>query len=373
MSLFCMRTREASWSSTRRQPMVTSIDVPGAASAAVQRLRARRLWVRGRTATVSVDPDTFVYSLAAFALRLGGGSVALTCGGVRFCSDRSCDRRLLSARRQRFDGAHESIERLWEAHDGNASCATMLTAIRYHNETDVVEWVTTLPTGADGTAREPTSLRHAYKLGTRSGASAAKVPCKTATEFPSFRMPPPAAAAAHRYISWNGCSLFGPGEHDSLHKWKGGLASGPLIILSRPSAGDGNATDASARGLTALVLGTSVSHKVGILSRDAERLIGGVQGMVQSLPANFSLAFATLAQRGVAAASIAWGAYLLQSHQSARLSLADDVLSAKLHYMTDGGSALCYCDFCAPTAKARAPVHAARAHTATARRLPVLS
>ena len=320
--------------------------------------------MRGRTATVSVDPETFVYSLAVGGgLSLGGGSVALTCGGMRFCTDRSCDRKLRSVGPSitRSEGSYDSIERLWEAHDRDAStCATMLTAVRYHNESDVIEWVTTLPTGADGTAREPTALRSAYKLGTRSGVSIAKVPCKTSTEFPSFRMPPLASASAHRFISWNGCSLFGPGEYGSLHKWRGGLAGGPLVIFGRNRAGNhaGDTSRGLTMGLTALVLGASRSLKVGIVSRVADKITGGVQGMVASLPANYSLTFATLAQPGVTAALIAWGDYLQQSHLSARLSLADDILSRKLHYMTDGGSALNYCDYCAPTAcKAHAHMH----------------
>ena len=44
---------------------------------------------------------------------------------------------------------------------------------------------------------------------------------------------------------------------------------------------------------------------------------------------------------------MAYGASIQKAHQTAvgKLSLADDVLNRQLHYLTDAGSLLNYCDY----------------------------
>ena len=99
---------------------------------------------------------------------------------------------------------------------------------------------------------------------------------------------------------------------------------------------------------------------MGILYRSRGlAIVGGVQGMVQAIPAGFSLTFAMVARPGVSATAIAWGENLQRRPEStARLTLADDPLSQRLTYLTDGGSMHNFCDFyplCAKAKKGCAP------------------
>ena len=112
------------------------------------------------------------------------------------------------------------------------------------------------------------------------------------------------------------------------------------VLYSSPAS---LATDAAA-----LVLGPADEFKTAILSRVGDRLVGGAQGMVTELPPNYTLRFALVGRAdGVTSAMYAYGALLRKTHGTAqtKLPLAADPLSRQLHYVTDGGSLLNYCDY----------------------------
>ena len=70
--------------------------------------------------------------------------------------------------------------------------------------------------------------------------------------------------------------------------------------------------------------------------------------MVTELPPRYTLRFALVgAGDGVTSAMYAYGSLLRRAHGTARtkLPLAKDPLSRQLHYVTDGGSLLNYCDY----------------------------
>lgn len=129
--------------------------------------------------------------------------------------------------------------------------------------------------------------------------------------------------------------------------WRGGLLQGPVILYANNSSPGGDAE----QQLSALVLSASAEFKVGVLSRRGSRLTCGAHGLVQRLPPGYTLRF-VLAGRtdGVTAAAMAWGSHLQHAYSyggdaQKRVTLADDVLSSHLHYVTDGGAACNYCDF----------------------------
>lgn len=152
-------------------------------------------------------------------------------------------------------------------------------------------------------------------------------------------------------LTWNGGTLHGgPGAHGSmaqilpqpadLSQWNGGLAGGPLVFFDGAAALD--------VPLTATVLGPSSQFNTAIVSRVGNRMVGGVQGMVVAIEANYSLRFALVGRsNGVTSGIMAYGAFLKQSHgtAAAKLRLPADPLSRQLHYVTDGGSLLNYCDY----------------------------
>ena len=92
----------------------------------------------------------------------------------------------------------------------------------------------------------------------------------------------------------------------------------------------------------------AAEFKTAIMSRVGNRLIAGAQGFVQELPPNYRLSFALVGREdGVTSAMYAYGSLLREAHNTAqtKLPLATDPLSRQLHYVTDGGSLLNYCDY----------------------------
>ena len=213
---------------------------------------------------------------------------------------------------------------LWLA----GSCATLSTAVRYYKLTDAFAFVTTTPSGANGTATSPLSLRARYR--------GRHVSINASTEFPSFPLPLPRDAGIG-WLTWDGTMLHGPAqiarprsqsESDDMHSWSGGLVGGPLVLFNNVTASHPNG----------VVLGPGATFKVGVLTRRAGRLVCGAQGMVTSLPPRYSLQFVLLGRVGITHAMAAWGDHLQRGHSTAatKLTLADDELSDKLSYLTDG-------------------------------------
>jgi len=119
------------------------------------------------------------------------------------------------------------------------------------------------------------------------------------------------------------------------------MGGGPLLLYTT-----------GADSTTAMVLGPSTNFKVGILAGGRfalnARLTAGVQGMIQQLPDKYTQRFALLGRvEGVTAAMFAYGAFVRKSFNTvhSKLTLASDVLSSQVHYVTDGGALLNYCDY----------------------------
>ena len=74
----------------------------------------------------------------------------------------------------------------------------------------------------------------------------------------------------------------------------------------------------------------------------------GVHGFVEKLPPGFTHAVALVGRRGIAAAQMGWGEVVRQSAGTARLSLDDDPLNAKLIYLTDAGGRPRFCPLGSP-------------------------
>ena len=117
----------------------------------------------------------------------------------------------------------------------------------------------------------------------------------------------------------------------------GGLVAGPLILY-------GGVEGAGSKDHPpALVLGPSSQFDVARLMRVGGRLVGGVQGMIASIPPGYEVSFLVSGKTGVNAAMVHWGATLQRAHATRKLSLAQDALSRQLHYENDNGANYCYC------------------------------
>lgn len=140
-----------------------------------------------------------------------------------------------------------------------------------------------------------------------------------------------------RLITWNGNSLRGNTiflpEPANFAQWSGGLEGGPLVLFA---------------GSHAAVFGPSNEFKTTVISRVGSRVVAGIQGMVQSVPAGYEVRFALVgSSEGITASTMAYGSLLRKAHGTAqtKLTLADDPLSRQLHFVNDGGSLLNYCDY----------------------------
>jgi hypothetical protein len=197
-------------------------------------------------------------------------------------------------------GPFTAVQRTWTA--GN--CTSITTSIRqYRGAAGGIEFVTEVgAAGAGGTATEP-------KL--------AVAGTRLATEFPSFALPRPAAAAAASasspgLLTWDGNSLRGmtrgtPQPADLAALWSGGLEGGPLVLHS---------TDPTSNATATCVIGPSNQFKAAIMSRAAgaggagagSRLVAGVHGMVASLPPRYTVRFGLVGSaQGVTAAVMGCG------------------------------------------------------------------
>ncbi|KAL1528378.1 hypothetical protein AB1Y20_009729 [Prymnesium parvum] len=305
------------------------------------------MWRRGEGLSVAVNASSWTYTVAVHGrVWLADGTIGLTCGGRRYALDDASllalgDSSEYSAASPA--GRFDAIERVWRA----GSCARFISTVRFYRRSGVVEFVSTLPDGAEATATSPPSLRREYR--------GAALRVNVSTEFPSFALPSPNACAALRWQTWDGRLLFAPfkqGSAAQLAEWSGGLTAGPLVLWNGTS------------GLhpPSVVVGASGAFKSAVLAAGGGRLVGGAQGMLASMPRGYSLGFAVQSGAGVPAAMLAWGAHLQAAHRAAaRLTLADDVLSRSLHYLTDGGSNANFCDYwpaCAASAEGCTPMHA---------------
>lgn len=315
------------------------------------------------SATVVVDPLTFSYSVrVASSEWLSNGGVGLHCGGRRYADhvpEHSSTLPLIGGKITTLVngthpnlGTYRSISRTWTAVTGKLNsthsrlCTTVTTSIRSYKQGGI-EFVTTV--GAMGAA--DTASEAVLKIsGTR-----------TATEFPTFKYshssrqfrsrlrakPLPATAPSTAttgpgILTWTGNSLRGMERNwpapANFSEWFGGLEAGPLVLYSYGADGSS----------TAVVIGASSQFKVGIMSRVDDRLVAGVQGMVREVPSNYSLTFALYGStNGITAAMSGYGAMLQRRHDTSesKLPLSSDPLSRQLHYVTDGGSLLNYCDY----------------------------
>ena len=316
-------------------------------------------WQRGKAFVMSVDSAKFVpYNLSVMGRSwLSNGTVSISCGNHRYAAD-SGDLTPVGlpvlSNGSGTAGNFEAIMQRWAA----GSCAQLTTSVRYYPQVDAFEFL--LTTGARGVENASTS-----PVSTRRGYRGRSLACNVSTEFPSFELPTPRAPPGIGLAYWDGAMLFGPAgllrpasdvASADMSAWHGGLANGPLLFFSNAS---------SSLHPPAALLGPSDAFKVGILARRGERVVGGAQGMVNRLPAGYTLRFALAGSaEGVTAAALAWGSYLQRAHSTirkARLTLEDDVLSRRLHYVTDGGAAENYCDYwpaCINSTSACTPMHA---------------
>ena len=282
--------------------------------------------------TVAVDESTFAYHVELDGHEwYSSGTVSLMCNGKEWSSAGGGE--LVGGKitaTERSDA--RSIQRTWRA----GSCGSMTTIVRAYNSGGI-EFLSTIGIGGlNGTAT-------CMKTGPNCPS--------TATGFPSLLLPTHHAYPTG-YASWCGS---GCGGHSTLYlgtpvvpppvvDWLsfdgGGIQGGPLI------------TYAAANG-SAVVLGPSRSFKSGVMVRtQGTRLVAGAHGMLRSLPAGYTLGFALRARSdGVTGAMLAFGALLrrlaaeTEPILSRKLNLGNDVLSRQLHYVTDGGSLLNYCDY----------------------------
>jgi hypothetical protein len=159
-------------------------------------------WIaRSDAAAVTVDTRSFSYDIA-----IGGntwlteGLVAIQCGGKRFDStvDGKLDGgpiRVINSTDAKM-GAYEAVSRQWTT---ATPCAKLITEVRWYHAHGMIEFVTRLPEGANGTATQ-------LKLCDRN--------CLTSTEFPSFLLPGvpppspprPTPPPSPRPLSQTGCS-----------------------------------------------------------------------------------------------------------------------------------------------------------------------
>lgn len=291
-------------------------------------------------AVVTVDTATFAYSLTVGGMQwLSDGQVAVTCGGERFVSSSSVvagtsgvAHPLVGGKVSTIDGVDpalgkfSSVQRTWTA----GECGALTTEIRHYNAPPFgIEFVTRVSeAGMNGTATEP-------KLTVTSN--------HPATEFPNFAIPDETATLVPSLISWEGNSLRGMSrvftEPSSWSQWSGGLEGGPIVLHRQIG---------SANTSVAAMFGPSSQFKTAILSHIGARLLAGVQGMITALPPSYDLRFALVGSAdGVTAVAFKYGAVIRQAHGTinSKLSLSEDVLSRKLHYVNDGGSLLNYCDY----------------------------
>lgn len=168
-------------------------------------------------------------------------------------------------------------------------------------------------------------------------------------------------------LTWEGSSLSGmyqflPQPAD-MTQWNGGLTGGPIALFDAPV--DKNTP------LTSVVLGPLDHFTTVVLSRVGPRMIGGVQGMVTQIEPNYTARIALTARvEGLTSGIMAFGSLLQRLHgtHDTKLRLDADPLSRQLHYVTDGGSLLNYCDYwpscakepagCTPQGRTLQAVHA---------------
>lgn len=278
--------------------------------------------------TVRVSVATFSYDF----VREGQGQPWMVNGTIGFhCSNRTfslLDGSLVpitnSSVSHGTEGglAFHAISRSWAA----GSCAQFTTTVRSFPATQAIEFLTDLGAGANWTATTAVATRKLYR--------GRHLPCNASSQFPSVLLP-----HGNAWTSWDGDFLFGPAVHsaDVRRDWLGGLAGGPLVLLN----------NLTSEHPTALVVGACASFKDSVLVNVAGRLVAGHQGMLSHLPAGRGTRFALIARKGVTAAMVAFGAHLQRARAQTRrrLTLVEDVLSSRLHYVTDGGSLLNYCDY----------------------------
>ncbi|CAE8598043.1 unnamed protein product, partial [Polarella glacialis] len=284
--------------------------------------------------SLHVDDVSFDYEVAVNGVRwLTNGQVTFQCGGKPYGSVDTSENTTLTGQAITDVSGNDStlgpwrgVERSWRA----GVCGGLTTTIRQYS------------TGFEFLTRVDTS--ESSVSGTNTCDVTNTACADVSTSFPNFALPN--ATTNIGFVTWNGNTLFNiiqqaapPADWSKLSG--GVLSSGPLVLYT--STG----TDSFA-----VVLGATMNFKVGMLTRIGQspsaRLAAGVQGLIQQMPANYTLRFALLGRpEGITAAMFTYGAFVQKVFNTARtkLSLAADVLSRQLHYVTDGGSLLNYCDY----------------------------
>lgn len=170
-----------------------------------------------------------------------------------------------------------------------------------------------------------------------------------ATAFPTW--PQGGAASECEYYSYQGNSLGANWRAGLLSTWTGGMEAGPLLLYPAGS---------SAVHPPAMVLSPLTHAKAMIGSpgpKAAPTVSFGVQGYVEALPPSFDQAVLLVGRQGISAAQMAWGETLRRHAGTRRLTLDEDILNSKLHYLTDNGAYYCYCNTFGKTPDRRVPMH----------------
>lgn len=296
-----------------------------------------RAWeVSSGPLTVEVNESSFDYSVLVGGAKspwLTRGKVTLRCGNTEYSSEAGGG--LVGGAVTKRSGTHPrlgeftAIERGFTA--GN--CGTVTAQIRgYHSS---VEFLTNVTSALNGTAS------------CKPGPDCAT----TATGFPNLMLP---AGLDIGFATW--CAA-GCGGSNTLHlgtpvlpppadftKYAGGPQGGPLVLYA-------------ANG-TSVAVGPTSRFKVGVMARvEGTRLVGGAHGMVELLPEGYTTSFGLVGrQDGVTAAMLSYGSMLRRAFDadSSKLHLNRDVLSRQVHYVTDAGALLNYCDYWPGCVKAKA-------------------
>ena len=333
-------------------------------------------WTRGTGAvSVTVDSGTFAYSVAlsdrlqddaiADAATCGGfegGGIEFRCDGVLYTHGGTASAGTalkLAAAPAESTGADRlgSFDSISASFEGGSSAACALFAeIRYYSTTDSFVF-------AADFAPQPVPRVNSTELFT-DGTDCPRCPqgsgkkCNgycvedmpgLATAFPTW--PQGGAASECEYYSYAGNSLGGNWRAGLLSTWSGGMEAGPLLLYPAGS---------SAFHPPAMVLSPLTHAKAMIGSpgdKAAPTVSFGVQGYVEALPPSFDQAVLLVGRQGISAAQMAWGETLRRHAGTRRLTLDEDILNSKIHYLTDNGAYYCYCNTFPQTPDRRVPMH----------------